>query len=160
MSYSSRATLIELIALATLCVAFSMPLLARAQTQPNNLRSTIRAEILSDPRSAGLSETQIDTMVNILAQQAQEQGVTANDITWRPQQLSSPDAAPVSAPDYCGTTPGFLCAFDLAFGFAGNDPTIPFFLGMASMGLIWIVAEKLHAYRMHAPPTQASAGPV
>jgi hypothetical protein len=135
-----------------------MPFFVSAQTAPDNLRATIRAQIMSDPRTTGLSEVQIDAMVNILARAAQQRGVTANDLLWQPQQQQT--SAFAAAPDYCGPTPGFLCAFDLAFGFAGTDPTIPFTLGAASMALVWIVASKLHDHRMKMLASQASSVPV
>jgi hypothetical protein len=46
-----------------------------------------------------------------------------------------------------------------AFGFVGVDTTIPFTLGAASMGLVWILAEMIHRRRhpviapAHTPPT-------
>ena len=54
-----------------------MPFLAFAQEE-DTLRSTIRADIMSDPRSSEMSPTEIDALVNALATQAQEQG-TAQD---------------------------------------------------------------------------------
>ena len=87
-------------------------------------------------------------------QEAQKQGVTSRDIQWRPQQYgNAEDDVPM---DYCGATPALLCAFSTAFGLAGTDPTIPFTLGAASMGLIWILAEMIHRRRhpyISAPPT-------
>jgi hypothetical protein len=46
-----------------------------------------------------------------------------------------------------------------AFGFVGPDTTIPFCLGAASMGLIWIIAEMLHRHKyphIKAPFAQTS----
>jgi hypothetical protein len=48
---------------------------------------------------------------------------------------------------------------DEAFGFIGPDTTIPFALGMASMGLIWIIAEMMHRRKyphLFAPPASSS----
>ena len=63
-------------ALIFLLVAL-MPFLAFAQEE-DTLRSTIRADIMNDPRSSEMSPTEIDALVNALAAQAQEQG-TAQD---------------------------------------------------------------------------------
>jgi hypothetical protein len=118
-----------------------VPLIASAQTTPD-LSATIRAELLSDPRTSSLSAAQLDAMVSLLTQQAQAQGITAEDITWRPQTFSNADVAPVAAPESCAGN--FTCVMDEAFGFIGPDILIPFALGAASMGLIWILAEMIH----------------
>jgi len=127
-------------------IAAILPALAHAQTPPSDLRATIRAELLSDPRSAALSQTQLNAMVELLAQQAQAQGITASDITWRPQTFSQ-NAAASAPPESC--TGNFTCVMDEAFGFIGPDLVIPFSLGLGAMGLIWIIAEMLH--RRHHP---------
>jgi len=118
-----------------------LPLIGSAQTTSDSaLQSTIRAELLSDPRTSALSSAQLDAMVSLLTQQAQAQGITASDITWRPQSFSS-GAAPAAQESCAGN---FTCVFDEAFGFVGSDTVIPFSLGAASMGLIWILAEMIH----------------
>jgi hypothetical protein len=53
-----------------------MPLWAAAQQDA--LRSAIRADIMSDPRSSEMSPTEIDALVEALATQAEAQG-TAQD---------------------------------------------------------------------------------
>lgn len=58
-------------------IALLLPFLVFAQ-QDDALRTAIRADIMKDPRSAQMSSTEIDVMVNMLASQAQEQG-TAQD---------------------------------------------------------------------------------
>ena len=137
------AFLVLIVALLVASTALSS--MAYAQESSAELEATIRGALLSDPRTAGLSEAQVDAMVSLLAQEAQNQGVTSQDIQWRPQQYEDTGAS--MGEDYCGATPAFLCAFSLAFGFAGTDPTIPFTLGLASMGLIWVLAEMLHRHR-------------
>jgi hypothetical protein len=121
-----------------------VPFMSRAETAPPaDLRAIIRAELLSDPRTASLSQAQLDAMVSLLSQEAQKQGLNAQDITWHPQ--SSASGAAQAAPESCAGS--FTCMMDQAFGFIGPDPTIPFFLGMASMGLIWVLAEMIHRKR-------------
>jgi len=130
---------------------FTLPLLAHAQAPASDLSATIRAELLKDPRTASLSSAELDAMVSILASEAQRQGVTASDITWNP-------AADIVAEvvDACGDIPKFSCIFGLAFGFIGPDPTIPYILGVTSMGLVWLLAEMIHRRRY---PVQAQAVP-
>ena len=143
----NRAFLLASIVGVLVCV----PLATRAQTNQttqNDLRATIRAELLSDPRTSGLTQAQIDAMVDALTQEAQKQGVTSQDIQWRPQQVAEEESAPPVA-DSCEGTPRFFCAFDMAFGFVGDNPGIAFMLGLASMGLIWLIAHILH----HRHPT-------
>lgn len=62
--------------LAFLFAAF-IPLLVFAQTD-DSLRTKIRADIMSDPRSSEMSPAEIDGMVEALAGQAEEEGVAAD----------------------------------------------------------------------------------
>lgn len=140
------------------CVVIAvLPFVVTAQNTQSDLRATIRAELLSDPRTSSLSEAQIDVLVELLAAEAEKQGITSQDIQWRPQSterfVATGSAAP-QAPECAG---GFLCTMTEAFGFVGADTTIPFTLGAASMGLVWILAEMIHRRRRHpyvpAPPS-------
>ena len=136
--------LVLLMALAVLLPRLSH---AQAPAPQNDLRAVIHAELLGDPRTAGLSQAQLNTMVELLTKQAQKQGVTAHDITWRPQSAQSgPEGQSGEVMDVCGAST-FFCVIDEAFGLVGPDTTIPFSLGAASMGLIWIIAETLHRRR-------------
>ncbi|MDO8514300.1 MAG: hypothetical protein Q7S50_02030 [bacterium] len=131
------------------CLFAFFPFVLYAQTvAQGDLRSTIRAELLSDPRTSGLSNAELDAMVDLLTDEAGKQGMTVQDIQWRPQNTQSftaSEQSPVS-PDACRAS-RFLCMFNEAFGFAGPDATIAFTLGAASMGLVWIIAEMLHRRR-------------
>ena len=125
----------------------SVPFFVSAQNASSDLRATIRAELLSDPRTSSLSQAQIDALVSLLAQEAEKQGITSQDIQWRPQSTErfiATDSAAPQAPECAG---GFLCTMSEAFGFVGADTTIPFTLGAASMGLVWILAEMIHRRR-------------
>ena len=144
------ARISEVILLALVCVAVFVPVLTHAQAQTDTLRATIRAELLSDPRTTGLSKTQLDAMVDLLTGEAQKQGITSHDITWRPQSANSfggANSSSASASSACGGIPSILCMLSEAFGFTGSDVTIPFALGAASMGLVWILAEMIHRRR-------------
>lgn len=138
-------------ALSTKLIAFSLAFLftlvlsssiAAAQTGDDDLRSTIRAAILSDSRSQGMSPAEIDAMVEALTRQAQSVGMTAQDIVWRPTE-----AAPVQQQEACT---GFLCNLNKAFGFDGSDYTIPIWLAASALMLIFLIAgvlEYRHAHR-------------
>ena len=131
-----------------LALLVSVPFFVSAQNASSDLRATIRAELLSDPRTSSLSEAQIDALVGLLADEAEKQGITSQDIQWRPESserfVATESAAPQEAAE-CGG--GFLCTMSEAFGFVGADATIPFTLGAASMGLVWILAEMIHRRR-------------
>jgi hypothetical protein len=131
---------------ATACasVLLALPLLVSAQSA--GLSEAIRAEIMKDPRSSGIPQTQIDAMVATLAQAAQQQGVSEADITWRPAEAAA--SVPV-------TSCGFLCAINAIFGFGGNDYTIPIGLGVTSALLILFISMMLHRHHKHGivPPT-------
>jgi hypothetical protein len=145
---SSSARTAHFLAFVITLLLAATPLIARAQTAgaPDAaLRATIRAELLSDPRTSSLSKAQLDAMVNILTQEAQKQGITSHDITWHPQTSTDFGASGGAAPaNTCDGTPAFSCIFDQALGFLGPDTTIPFALGAASMGLVWVLAEMIH----------------
>lgn len=151
-SFSFRVLLLVLIITA-------LPLFVHAQNSQSELQATIRGAILSDPRTAGLSQAQIDSIVSVLSQEAEKQGITVKDIQWRPQDVGqlAQDGNGVSAKSACSG--GFLCMMSEAFGFVGADTTIPFTLGAASMGLVWILAEMIHRRRhpavapVRTPPT-------
>lgn len=138
-------------------LALLLPLVSHAQT--SDLQATIRAELLSDPRTSSMTSAQLDAMVNVLSQQAQKQGITATDITWRPQP-PVPEGTQTASKASCDGN--FTCIFDEAFGFVGPDSGIAFLLGMASMGLVWILAEMIHRRKyphVFAPPMPpASSG--
>ena len=155
MSQSLNGTRALSIVVAIILACVAAPLVASAQESQDELRATIRAEILSDPRTAGLSEAEIDAVVDLLTQEAQKQGTTSQASQGQPESterfVAGETAAP--APECAG---GFLCAMSEAFGFVGADTTIPFTLGAASMGLIWILAEMIHRRRHpHVAPAPA-----
>ena len=117
-----------------------------AQAQSNDeLRTTIRTALTADPRSASLSEAEMDAMVSALAVEAQMQGVTASDIAWRPESSGSDRGWwNMSA---CGNPSGFLCAISTAFGFAGPDPVIAIALGVLAAILLFVVGSLIEIHR-------------
>jgi hypothetical protein len=105
------------VAVVMLCAA--IPLLARAQTaSTDQLRATIKAEIMADPRSKDLTQAQIYSMVNALTIQAQEQGLTASQITYRPGSPTTSGSTLTACDD-------FTCSLGNAFGLNGSIPIIP-----------------------------------
>lgn len=152
--------LLVLTSLFALCAL--LPLTLHAQTSTSSeLSATIRAQLLSDPRSASLSEAQLSAMVDLLSQEAQKQGLTAQAIEWHPNPttLGANSTNSGSTGDICNGS--YTCLVDEAFGLVGPDTTIPFFLGMASMGLIWILAEMLHRHKyphVSVPPAAPTSG--
>lgn len=140
-----------------------MPMVLHAQTTTSNeLSATIRAQLLSDPRTSTLSEAQLNAMVDLLSQEAQKQGLTAKDVVWRPNPPAIGDGTTSATPSSLFSCDGsFTCLVDEAFGFVGPDTSIPFLLGMSSMGLIWILAEMLHRHRyphIVVPPAAPVSG--
>lgn len=142
----SRTTSLRFLLVACAVVAV-LPFVVYAQNTQSELRATIRAELMSDPRTSSLSEAQIDALVGLLADEAEKQGITSQDIQWRPQSTERFVAVESAAPQAPECMGGFLCAMTEAFGFVGADTTIPFTLGAASMGLVWILAEMIHRRR-------------
>jgi hypothetical protein len=147
-SISRSLNAIALIGGAVLALfLFASPYMAHAQTAAqDNLRATIRAEITADPRSQSLSQAQINSMVDALAVQAQKQGVTADQLTYRATVPTAQTSAP--APSQC--TGGFLCSVGAAFGFLGGDATIPVALFIVCVLFILIFSIMREMGHPHA----------
>lgn len=62
---------------AAFLFAALLPLMAFAQSGSDGLRAQIRADLMQDPRASELSEAEIETMVDALATQAEEEGTAA-----------------------------------------------------------------------------------
>ncbi len=136
-----------------LFAALVAPGAAFAQETPaTDLQSTIRMEILSDPRSAGMTQAQIDAMVTALTVQAQKKGITAHDITWRPQATTG-----YSGLGKCGSLPGALCAINESFGLSGADTTIPIWLGITSALLALIIGALLEMHHLKVKKARTAA---
>ena len=135
-------------AVALLVLALALPVVMHAQTQ-DDLRATVRAAILTDPRTAELSETDIEVMVAALTEEAAAQGITSEDLTWRPQEEGAPDAA-------CGAMPSFFCTLNQAFGFDGSDLAIPIGLVVSSALLLFLIGSLL----LHQHGRHPVAGPL
>ena len=129
-----RYTLAALIALALL------PSFALAQTTGSqaDLQAQIRTAITTDPRSASMSQAQLDALVNALAGKASQQGMTAQDIVWRPYD---PSAVTTQAP--AGTA---------------NSGSELFYILIALFGLMatTFVAILMHHHRLAQPGSTAA----
>ena len=135
--------------LVVLGIFLVLPLLAHAQSA--DLNATIRAALYGDPRTATMSQAQIDAMVSALSQRAQQKGLTPSDITWRPLPTSGTTAA-----NSCAGFPVYLCTINDAFGFEGPDYFIPIWL--AACALLFLIINALQAHHRR-PPVAATAPP-
>jgi len=140
-----------------LILLFVFASLAAAQENAD-LQSTIRAAILSDPRSSQMSEEEIDAMVVALAEEAEVQGVTSEDIMWRPQDPASFEEAGDSSGEACGYA-AFLCALNDAFGFSGSPLIIPLLLGITSALLLFVLGSILLHTHGHHPVRGSISSP-
>lgn len=130
-------------------ILVSLPLALFAQTDPE-LESTVRAAIMSDSRAAQMSEEEIEQMVAVLVQSASEQGVSASDIEWRPQETVFVAEEEAVVDDSCGIFPAFFCALSAAFGLDGSDMAIPIMLGITAGILLFVIgAILLHRHGRH-----------
>lgn len=121
------------------------PVVTHAQ-ESADLQSAVRTALLSDPRSASMQPAQFEALVSVLTQQAQKQGMTVQDVTWRPSSLSTFTTAQPLVFPVCN--PGsILCRVNSALGFAGADITIPIALAITSALLLLIVGAMLAAHR-------------
>jgi hypothetical protein len=132
-------------------LALLFPILSFAQA--TDLNATVRAALASDPRTAGMSPAQIDAMAQILSGEASRQGITPQDITWRPIPTQGGAALLPS----CGAFPTYFCTINHSFGFDGSDPTIPIWLEACSLMLIFLFAEMRAVHRRSASILHATA---
>ncbi|HEY4488199.1 MAG TPA: hypothetical protein VJB97_01660 [Candidatus Paceibacterota bacterium] len=106
--------------------------------QSSELRETIRAEILKDPRAASIPESQLASMIDALAREAEAQGITPADITWTPANENRAAAR-------CG----FLCNVNAAFGFDGGTYIMPALLLLASAIGVFAFYIRRHYHRQN-----------
>jgi len=133
-----------------LALMLAVPAMAAAQS--TDLQSSVRAALAGDPRTASMSQSQIDAMVQALSAQAQSKGITPQDIAWRP--VTDAPAAPL-----VGTCSGprLLCNMSAAFGITGPDYLIAVWLGITALLLIFILGAVLeyrhfkHLHPKHMP---------
>ena len=126
---------VQVFLLVALCFACFVLVPALSFAQESDLAATIRAALLSDSETANLSQAELDAMVAALAAEAEAEGVTSEDIAWRPMEVTP-------APEYvdtCGNLPGFLCALNESLGFAGGNALIPLWLFISSLALLLLL---------------------
>lgn len=141
---------ISLVVLAVFVLA--NPHVAGAQTDAE-LQTTIRAALLQDPRTAQMSEAELDAMVQALSAQAAKQGISSSDIRWAPGQS---DMSAETATNNCGSMPYFFCVLNNSFGFDGSDMKIPIGLGITSGLLIVLLGLALERHHMHVKAAKAA----
>lgn len=88
-------------------------------TSQDQLRATIKAEITADPRSKTMTQAQIDGLVDALTTQAQKQGLTVEQLTYRPGETAIPSSAAFT------NCTDISCSLGQAFGLDGSVPIIP-----------------------------------
>ena len=139
--------LVILFAAVLVCVLYTP--VAQAQVEESELSATIRATLLSDPRSQDLSQEELNGLVEALVIEAEEEGITAEDIMWRPEE---PDPEPiVEEPDACGRLPKLLCNLNEAFGFSSGNLVIPVLLLVSSTALLFVLGLMIQEHRRRTP---------
>ncbi len=125
---------------AVLCC---LPIWSHAQTATSDqLRATIKAEISADPRSQTMTQAQINGLVDSLTVQAQKQGLTSSQLTYRPTLNSQGGTTFSSCSD-------LSCALSTAFGLNGSIPLIPialFVLAVLFIAIYSIMREMGHPH--------------
>ncbi len=146
---SRSSSAFRFLILAILFSACIVPFVARAQSSDADLNATIRAAITSDPRSQGMTEAQLEALVVALTKQASEQGVTAQDIQWRPLSAEDFAASNAGTTNTCSGLPAFFCSIDEAFGLSGPYGFIAITLGLTSAVLLFVIGMFLHRHGHH-----------
>lgn len=138
--------------LFSLVALLTLPMLAYAQSSEAELRAGIRAEILKDPRTASMSEAEIQAMVEVLAAGAEVEGIESSSFV-----AQSRSFAPTAAEEEpsCGGMPVFLCHINQTFGFDGSNALMPIALLATSGLLAFLLYELKHYASIHRrPPLQ------
>jgi hypothetical protein len=142
-----RATMQRTLIALSLAAALALPVFAHAQAAPDSqLRSTIYAQIMADPRTKTMTQAQIYSMVNALTLQAEQQGLTASQINYRPQVPGSNAGAYGSTLTPCTDV---SCSVSRAFGLDGSLPLIPialFVLAALFILIFGIMREMGHPH--------------
>jgi hypothetical protein len=115
-------------------------------TAEDQLRATIKTEIMADPRSQTMTPAQINSLVDALTIQAQEQGLTSSQLTYRPG-TQNPTGSSTLTP--CSD---ISCSIGRAFGLDGSLPLIPIALFVVAALFILIYGIMRE---MGHPHTQA-----
>lgn len=140
----------------TLAIGCMLPLLASAQS--TDLQTSVRAALASDPRTNSMSEAQIDAMVAALSQGAAQQGMTAQDISWKP--IPTQGGAALATQGNCGGFPSYLCSMSEAFGFTGPDSIFAIWLGVSALLLMFIIGTLLeYRHFRHLHPKHTASQP-
>lgn len=143
-SAASKASLLLIIPLTLLaCATF-----VRAETNQDEMHATIMAALLSDPRTSTVSPSDLQALVNILAEQATAQGLNAQDVKW--QVAAAAATFGDEGTGQSGTCTGIfpaLCPFSDAFGFTGGDIAIPLILFGSTGLLLFILYEVIKHHR-------------
>jgi len=149
-SQEKRNSILVGVVVSVIAVLLSFSLTFAQQSE--DLHSTIRAAVIAYPRSASLTEAEIDAMVNVLVGEAQEQGVTSQDIVQsvRVGQPAVATVEPQTTTDSCDT-PTFLCAVSQSFGLDGSYLLIPIALGICAALLLFVVGSILLHHHGHHP---------
>lgn len=138
-----------------IAVLLSCMLCATVSAQEQELSAAIRASLLTDPRSQALSSEELDSMVQALTAAALQEGITAEDIMWRPEEPEA-DALPESA-DTCGQLPKALCMLNEALGFSSGNLIIPLLLFFGSLALLFVLGLMVKMRHTHQKiPSQVS----
>lgn len=121
-------------------------------TASDDLRNTIQASLLADPRVANIPPEQLQGLIDALVAQARARNMTSADIVTRPQQQAAagstfaPDAQAQAAVCETGWQE-YLCNFNKVFGFEGNNYEIPIFLLIVTTFLIAVIWELILHHR-------------
>lgn len=158
MTYASRISRSTLLLLVSACVLASLPFIVAAQS--DSLEAAIREQVMSDPRASQMSSAQIDALVASLTKSARQQGVTAQDIAWKPAPESElgGDEIVESQPSAVCSLPQFMCSINTALGLDGSDLKIPIGLGITSMALIVFLGLYIEMHKKKHEEAQNPAG--
>jgi hypothetical protein len=147
------AVLLSIVFIGSLQVRVASAQTTAANTSTNaDLRTAVIALLLADPRAAHLPQKEFDGMVDALVSAAQKKGLSAHDISWRPQPVTVfSQSAAVEEVQSCDS---IICMINQAFGFSGPDITIPVWFGICSSILVLVVGGMIEVHRRkHLAPT-------
>ena len=133
----SRIFAIGIVGLALIPMAAS----ATTAASEGELRASIQAALLSDPRTDTLTPDQLDALVTALLEDSQAKHLKPMDVTYTPRVVTNFGVTELS--NQAGSCPLFSCAFARSFGLDGSDDFASPLLLLVSSGLRIMIIRRM-----------------
>lgn len=138
---------------ATLSVSLVLLPLSFVYAHANpELEAAIESQITKDPRTANLTTDQLHKLVDALAEQAEMQGMSAQDILNQQNNVApQPDSSPATDNQTCPFVEQ-LCAMNATLGLSPDSVIVPISLGfLLVLAFLLFGLKGIHHMHSNAP---------